>query len=560
MVINRSGHYFHVTFNYDVTIKNAIKALSGSFWSPEHKCWYVPVVQEEKLMKVYDKHYERSLAMSPPVVGEVPPMPELDIQLPFKKEPYPYQKQGIAYCLQKERVLICDKPGLGKTAQAIGATMGFHHLNSDAYPALVICPATLKYNWQAEWMKFAGKRSLILSDKNINTWPLFFQEKIADVFIVNYESLRKFFVAQMPTKKKYKSTDIQLRETAGLFNTVIIDEIHRCKEKATLQTKLTLRLTHGRRYIMGLTGTPIVNKTEDLIPQLHIIRQMRNLTGSKDAAKGEQYFVHRYCSSDKYRKELNFLLQTTCFFQRKKEDVLKDLPDKTWQISLCDITTRKEYEDAERDLRNYLEKYKNKSDEEIERSLRGEIMVRIGVCRHISARGKLPAAYEEIDQVISAGEKIVVFVHHREIGEAINNHYPGMCMAINGSISLEQRDINVKAFQENPNCKIAVCNIKAGGVGITLTASSNVLFIEQPWHAADEEQCIDRTHRIGQKNSVRGIKLLGANTVDVWMNDLIDEKRHLSEEITGNEDVTQREIIDRLTNSLFNKKPQEAEV
>lgn len=558
MVIEKSGpNFYKVTFNYDVAIKNAVKALSGSFWSGHDKCWYVPVDKYDKLQKVYDKFYTKSLAASPPVVGTIPPMPQLELDIPFLLQPYGYQKEGIAYTLQKERVLICDKPGLGKTAQAIGATEGFNILNGDAYPVLIICPATLKYNWQAEWKKFLGKRSVILSDKNVRTWPLFFKEKVADVFIVNYESLKKFFVESLPTKKRYKSNEIILKESADLFRTVIIDEIHRCKDTSTLTSKLTLRLTYGRRYIMGLTGTPFVNKTEDLIPQLHIIRQMRNLVGDK----GELYFKERYCATgDKYLKELNYRLSVTCFFQRRKEDVLKDLPEKTWQISLCDITTRKEYEDAEADLAQYLDKYKHKTDEEIERSLRGEIMVRIGICRHISARGKLHAAYEEIDTIINSGEKIVVFVHHREVGQAILDNYPGQCMAIHGGISIEQRDANVKAFQEHPRCKIAVCNIKAAGVGLTLTASSTVLFVEQPWHAADEEQCIDRTHRISQKNAVRGIKLLGRDTVDVWMDEVIASKRDMSGQVTGNEDTTQREIIDKISNSLFNRKNQLTEV
>ncbi len=549
------GELYHkLYFNFNQTIVKAVKNIEGAHFVKEGRYWNIPVARTKTLERFYKKYYLKSIASAPAVVHPIPELPMLDFKLDMKLEPYTYQQRGIAFNIKNKRALIGDKPGLGKTIQSIGTIIGHEQKGNDPFPVLVICPATLKLNWQAEWLKCAGRRSLILSDKNVNTWHLFYEQGIADVFIVNYESLKKFFVNKIGKPERGQdlmTKHIEFKPRISLFKSVIIDELHKCKDKKTLQTKFVLGISRAKEFRLGLTGTPIVNKLEDLIPQLHILGQMK-------ALGGEDYFVERYCATDKYRKELSYLLGSTCFYQREKKEVLSELPDKVRQTVYCDITTRKEYIEAEADLKKYLLEYKNKSEAEANKSMAGEVMVRIGVCRNISARGKLDTAAEEIDQVISSGEKIVVFVHQLEIGTALIERYKGMCMVIRGGISMDERDRAIQNFQKTDWCKVAICSIKAAGVGITLTASSTVLFVEQPWHAADEEQCEDRCHRIGQKNSVRCIRIVGKNTVDEYINELIDSKRKLSETVTGNVDQTQNEIIDKLSESLFNKSKAEA--
>ena len=150
------------------------------------------------------KGYERSVtkgnpASKPDVNMTLPPMPELVTAHGLKIEPYGYQKQGIAYALQKKRCFFGDQPGLGKTLQAIGTAF-----MAKSYPTLVICPASLKINWQREWKKFTGKDAMILDDRNKNSWQRFYEMGCCDVFITNYESLKKFFVTDMAGgDKKY---------------------------------------------------------------------------------------------------------------------------------------------------------------------------------------------------------------------------------------------------------------------------------------------------------------------------------------------------------------------
>ena len=161
---------------------------------------------------------------------------------------------------------------------------------------------------------------------------------------------------------------MEFRNSINLFKSVIIDESHRCKSASTQQAKFCKGICTGKEWVIELTGTPVVNRPKDLIPQLAILNRMDDFGGYKP-------FVNRYCSGQREAsnlKELNFNLWKYCMFRREKSLVLTDLPDKIRQVNTCEITNRKEYMDAERDLIMYLQKYKDADDEKIEKALRGK--------------------------------------------------------------------------------------------------------------------------------------------------------------------------------------------
>lgn len=543
MQVSETHSGYELSFRYDASIVADVKAIPGHKWIPTRKVWSLPRMALPSIQWLLRKYgVSEQEAMPPPEdVGAIPALPDLQSQIPLKRPLYRFQEQGVAYCLKQKRVIMGDQPGLGKTSQAIATIVA-----AQAWPCLVVCPASLKLNWEREWMTVAGERALILSDRNRDTWPQFWHAGIVKIFIVNYESLKKYFVASISKKEKepLKIKHILFNERVQLFQSVIADELHRCKDGSTQQAKFMMGIAAGKEWRLGLTGTPVVNKPVDLVSQLHIIGQLQ-------AMGGYSFFMKRYCNiGSSYHRELHCKLATTCFYQRQKKDVLTDLPDKVRQIVLCDISNRKEYNDALADLADYLKRYRDRSDDQIEKSLRGEVMVRIGICKNISARGKMADVVEYVDEVVEGGNKIVVFIHQREIAAAIKKHYPD-ALSITGEDKIEDRQASVDKFQNDPRCKIIVCNIKAGGVGITLTASNEVLFVELPWHPADCDQCEDRTHRIGQKNSVRCGYMLGKGTIDEEIYKIIEAKRATANTITGTEDNVQREIIDRISDSLF---------
>lgn len=480
-------------------------------------------------------------------IGEIPPMPKLTIEIPTRLPLREYQADGVAYGMEKLHFINGDAPGLGKSFQTIAT---IYALN--AWPALIICPASLRRNWQLEWEKFVGIKAMILNDSVKKTWPTFYEMGMCKVFIVNYESLKKYFVQDIikNEKGKFKLSNVKFNSNITLFDSVAIDELHKIKDPTTMVSKLVRGVSSKKRVVIGLTGTPIVNKPKDLVAQLLAIGQLEAVAGNY------KHFMNRYCGGMSGQgatnlEELNYKLKTTCFFQRLKKDVLKDLPDKVHQIVYCDITTRDEYNKASSDLANYLKENKDKTDAEVAKSMRGEVMVKIGILKQISARGKMNEVSEYIEEIVDADEKVGVFLHHKEIANFVKEKFPSTLL-YTGSQSDEEKDKAVHDFQKCKKCnirfenhincdhehvpsdnKVIALSTKAGGVGLTLTAASRMAVIELPWHPADCEQIESRFHRMSQKNSVQCTYFLGRDTIDEHIYDIIEKKRAIADTVLG---------------------------
>lgn len=419
---------------------------------------------------------------------------------------------------------------------------------AEAFPCLVVCPSSLKINWEREWHKFTDKKAMVLSDKVRDTWPFFWNTGLYQVFIVNYESLKKYFVQSIKPGKKLTLRDVTFRQNINLFKSVIIDESHRCKSSATQQAKFVKGISNGKEMIIELTGTPVVNRPKDLLSQLSIL-------GKLDEFGGYKYFTSRYCSGPNEAsnlKELNSLLWNKCMFRREKSAVLKDLPDKIRQVMTCEITNRKEYKDAERDLIQYLRKYKEADDEKIQKALKGEVMVRINILRQISARGKIKEVAEFVHDFQEEGQKIVLFCSLHEVVDQLKRIFPH-AVSVTGREDAKQKQAAIDAFQRNEKTNIIICSIRAAGVGLTLTAASNVAFVEFPWTYADCCQCEDRCHRIGQKDSVTAYYFLGKNTIDEKVYKIIQLKKGIANAVTGSMDDVPENIVDLVAN-LFNEE------
>jgi SWI/SNF-related matrix-associated actin-dependent regulator 1 of chromatin subfamily A len=544
-IVETSAGY-EVSFAYKPFLIEGIKKIPGAGFRSrdDKKFWFVPIKSSNALLN-WAKQFSGAKVSRPAIeIGEIEPMPELSIDIPLKRNLFPYQKTGVAYALNKKRVIVGDQPGLGKTGQSIAAMVG-----ANAKCILVICPATLRENWKREWQIWTGKEAMILSDRVKQTWPQYFKVGMVNVFICNYESLKKYFVESInkPEDKPLRLNHIKFKETINLFDAVIIDEVHRCKDGKTQQSKFVMGITKGKEYVLALTGTPVVNKPMDLVPQLHIIGQLENFGGYRG-------FVDRYCQGSSQAsnlQELNYLMHKHCFYRREKTEVLKDLPDKMRNIVRVDIATRLEYNKAEQHLRDYLKENLKKTDGEISTALRGETMVLIGILKKISARGKVADVLEHIQEVVEAGEKIVVFAWHKEMVNELKKAIP-KAVTVVGDDTMDARQKAVDDFQNDPKTQVILCNIKSGGVGITLTASSRVAFIELPWHPADCEQCEDRCHRISQKDSVQCTYFLGHNTIDEYIYNIIEKKRQIVNQVTGAEDNIETNVVDEFINLFMN--------
>lgn len=562
---------FRLSFAYNKEMVTLIKRVPSSpKWDSQEKewvvkkesvCyppdrdarWYVEAFAQWAVAKRFvagiSRHSENN-----DVVYEIPPMKEFSGEHYMLLNPYQYQLEGVRYALDHKRCIFGDQPGLGKTLQAICSVVKAHKeakTYGESFPVLVICPAALKVNWQREFKKFAGLNSIILDDKNRDNWHRFYElrnghgDPISSVFITNYESLKKFFVRDVKDHQRKTLRSYVFDERVKMFNSVIIDESHKCKSSKTQQSKFVEGICKGKRWVFALTGTPVVNNNTDLVQQLKIL-------GRLDDFGGYKHFVERYCDGPKQSsnlRELNYKLWMCCFFRREKSKVLTQLPDKMRQYITCDITNRKEYDDAENDVIKYLRQYKNASDEKVARAMRGAVMVKMGILKQIAARGKIKAVSEFVHDVIDGGEKLIMFAYLKDVVEALKAEFPD-AVTVTGSDDIKAKQNAVDSFQNDPECKLIILNYKSGGTGLTLTAASRVGFIEFPWTYSDCEQAEDRAHRNGQKNAVNCYYFLGDKTIDRYMYNVIQTKKDIANEVTGTTTQIEEDMVN-ITMNLF---------
>lgn len=518
--------------------------------------WYVEAFAQWAVIRRFCTHIAKR-SESQDVTYEIPPMREFKGEHYMLLNPYQYQLEGVRYALDNKRCIFGDQPGLGKTLQAICAVVKAHHeakTYGETFPTLVICPAALKVNWKREFKKFAGIEAVILDDSNKANWHRFWElkrpdgEAICNVFITNYESLKKYFVLRVKNTTRFSLNSIEFDERINIFKSVIIDESHKCKSSKTQQSKFVEGICRGKKWIFELTGTPVVNNNTDLIQQLKILGRLDDFGGYKQ-------FVGKFCDGPKQSsnmKELNYRLWMCCFFRREKQKVLTQLPDKMRQYITCEITNRKEYTDAENNFLTYLRQYKHADDERISRAMRGEVMVRMGILKEIAARGKVKAVADFIHDVIDGGEKLIMFAYLKEVVKALKDEFPD-AVTVTGSDNVAQKQNAVDRFQNDPDCKLIILNYKSGGTGLTLTASSRVGFIEFPWTYSDCEQAEDRAHRNGQKNAVNCYYFLGDKTIDEYMYKVIQTKKDIANEVTGTTTQIDEDIVSNVMN-LFSDR------
>ena len=484
----------------------------------------------------------------------------------------PFQRAGVSYMTERKRVLLGDEMGLGKTVQAIAAVC-----HTKSFPCLVICPVSLQLNWAREIEKWAiGKRVTMEVEES------------AEFTVIPYSQVVKH------EKILSKGTH---------WEALVCDESHYIKNAKAQRTKSVRALAKGIPNIYLLSGTPIVNRPAEFITQLQILDRLNEMGGWK-------HFTDRYCDAKQERfglningasnlTELNGRLRASCYIRRFKKDVLTELPDKQRSVIEVPISNRKEYESTRKEVRDELVKLKLKSKDftqsilnevsgfdleqlkekwlelfaddsvpkasssaKLKRLLHARLLRResfvensegillLNKLKIRSMQGKLKAAVEWIDHFLDSGEKLVIFCEHVEAQEFLYEKLGKRSTAIMAHMDAETRQRSVDRFQNDKKIIAIVCSLGAGGVGFTMTASSNVLFIEQGWTPAIHDQAEDRTHRIGQKNAVTAYYMIGKDTIDGDIYKIIERKRAIvsaaSDGIEGQDISVVKLLIDQL--------------
>lgn len=456
---------------------------------------------------------------------------------------YDYQKKAVKKISDefKGRALLADEMGLGKTIQSLHIRKRMHLQST-----LVICPASLKINWQREAWLHLGWPSEILESQPPRGW-----EPSHDLLIINYEILMKWEKA--------------LRKIN--FDLIIIDEAHRIKSPKAKCTKSTQRIcgVKGKKQInlnklprvIALGGTPLISRPVELWNILNIIRP--------DTFQSFFPFGQRYCKPRLTRwgwdyrgashlKELNKLLRTTCMVRRLKSKVLHELPDKSRSVISLPINNPMEYKTAERDFIAWLSRH---SPLRATRAKKAQQLVRAGYLKRLAAELKLPSVYEWIDSFLEeCDEKLIIFGIHKSILSKLYKRYEDQSVIVHGGISGRDRQISVDRFQRDKNIRIFIGNIRAAGVGISLTQASTVAFCELAWTPGEHTQAEDRPHRIGQTKGVSIYYLVAQETIEVSLCNLLEKKEKTFSATLDGRETPDFDIMQQLMASLKNKKKE----
>lgn len=541
--------------DFDRTLLDLIKAVPGRKWEPDNKVWTAPLSAEAgpALQAVVD--FAEGIQIEPELVAEIERLAvrqeankeasaaldaSLDLDLGAGLELLPFQRAGVRYALDnldRGGVYIADEMGLGKTVQALAVLEA-----ENAYPALVAVPKVVWLNWQREAHKWLPRRRVaLLGPKNVSREVLTLagadlvciDEPLpeADVYVINYDLL---------TRRE----DLNGVE----WQAVILDEAHMVKERKAKRTKAIQTLAKKARVRLALSGTPVPNRPAELITQLNILGRMQDLGGFP-------FFWGHFCQYDQRGaanlEELNERLRAHCYVRRTKDAVMPELPPIRWEELPTELADRDHYVKVQRDLfawfreqveadADFLASLEGLDEEDAEaakhqrvaekaqRSIRAEALSRINALRQVAAAEKIPATVEWVRQwLVSTDEKLILFTWHRDTGFKLSEAL-GAPLII-GGMDPGLKASHEQAFQNDPAVRVLVCAIQVAGVGLTLTAASNVAFVELPWRPMDLDQAVARCYgRINDIHGANAYSLIAEGTIDEWMYELIEKKRDVT--------------------------------
>jgi SWI/SNF-related matrix-associated actin-dependent regulator 1 of chromatin subfamily A len=441
------------------------------------------------------------------------------------RPPLDHQKEAIQKLVENKKFILADDMGLGKTTSTIIAA-----LETGAKKILIICPATLKINWKREIENYSDRPIFISEGKQFSTEH--------DFVIVNYDIMKNFH----DPKKKDESLILMSK-----FDLVIIDEAHYIKNAQAQRTKLINDITKSVDRLWLLTGTPMTSRPIDYFNLLSLI--------DSPVAKNWMAYVIRYCAGFQFKvgprkiwnvqgaSNLEELRDRTAglTLRRLKENVL-DLPDKIITPVYLRLKS-KVYEEVMGDYYNWYEKNPEES-----KSLTVQF-TKLTKVRQIIADEKISQTIEIAENIIEQDKKVIIFCNFTDSLNKITEHFGKAAVKLDGSMSKHERQFSVDQFQENDKVKVFVGNIKAAGVGITLTSAEAVIFNDLSFLPSDHAQAEDRAYRYGQKNNVLVYYPIFENTIEGIIYDILHNKKQVIATVMGdNQNTTDaaEEILKRI--------------
>jgi SWI/SNF-related matrix-associated actin-dependent regulator 1 of chromatin subfamily A len=494
------------------------------------------LVEKDKAYHIWGKFFEeeqlhefwlpKSALIKGTTVGKI----DIDYSKYSNRPPLSHQKEAIEKLVGSKRFILADDMGLGKTTATIIAA-----LETGVKKVLIICPASLKINWQREIENYTDRSVYICEGKNFSTEH--------DFVILNYDIVKNFHDAKDKENSKILQSNFEL---------IIIDEAHYLQNTQAQRTKLINNFAKKVNYLWLLTGTPMTSRPINYYNLLNLI--------DSPVAQNWVAYVIRYCGGYQFRlgngkkvwntsgaKNLEELRDRTSkqVLRRLKEDVL-DLPDKIITPVYLRLKS-KEYEEL---MGDYYDWYDNKKEESGSLTLQFSMLTKVRVTL---AEEKIKATIELAENIIEQGKKVIIFTNFTDSLRKITEHFGKAAVYLDGSCSKGHRQESVDKFQTDDKVMVFVGNLAAAGVGITLTAAEAVIMNDLSFVPSSHAQAEDRAYRYGQKSNVSVYYPIFENTIEGIIYDILQRKKNIFETVMG-DNLDKGDIAAEILNTINTKR------
>ena len=522
-----------ITFDYNSEIVDKIRSYPFRFYNANAKEWEIPTENVQDFVNSMGR-YDIKLT------GELSQLNEkkVDVDIPkgfhFKTKPFNHQEKGLEYGMKYDRWFLGDEQGLGKSKQVIDIAVarkikyGYKH-------CLIVCGVnTLKWNWMNEIHTHSDENSFILGQRTLKNGILTIgsmNNKLND--LDNIDELPYFIITNV---ESFRNEDFanKVKDLCkkGKINMCAADETHKMKNPSSQQTKGFLKCLPECRIAM--TGTPLMNNPMDLYVILkwlgyenHAFYSFKQHYCVMGGYGG--YEIVGYKNMDQLTNQINSIM-----LRRLKKDVL-DLPAKTYVDEYVDMLPKQSeiYKEVQMDIKAHIDeiKFDNNPLSTLIRLRQATGYTGI-LSSSIQESAKLDRMVDLVDEAVSNDDKCLVFSNWTqmtdEIVKRLKQYNPAL---ITGQTKDSDRTIQQDKFMNDDSCKVIVGTIGAMGTGLTLTAGTTVIFLDEPWNKALFEQAVDRAHRIGTKNNVTIYSIMCKGTIDERIHDLIYKKGQMSDAI-----------------------------
>ena len=517
------------TFGEKLQEDKLLTTAPESIWCEKLLC------ESDKAFHIWGKilNHEQMSSFWLPKAAVVQEEKKLDRVIDYSKydsrPPMEHQKVAVEKLLANNKFILADDMGLGKTTSAVIAS-----LESKARKILIVCPASLKINWEREIRNYSNRKVLIVEGRK---WGSTY-----DYYIINYDIIKNYHT----TDKSEDSDDYKLLVNAN-FDLAIVDEAHYISNATANRTRLLNDVLETIPKVWLLTGTPMTSRPINYFNLLKIVES--------PLALNWQSYVRRYCKGYQFNvgnrrvwntsgaSNLDELRERTknLVLRRMKIDIL-DLPEKIVTPVFVELTSKMYDEELEEFTRISTDK---KDNETISVTLN-----RLMKIRQLIAYEKIPYTCELIDKCLEQGKKVIVFTNFTMSLDMIHEKYKKNSVTLDGRMSKDKRQNSVDRFQTDDKIRVFIGNIKAAGVGITLTAAEVVIMNDLSFVPADHSQGEDRAYRYGQKNSVLVYYPVFENTVEKIIYNILQKKKNVIDQVMGDGEYSESFSKD-LLKSLF---------